>query len=258
MEEPTRSPSQTPSLNRTVLLIVIVIAFLIFVGLFTAQKNESAEQAIRNAEKVLSRASAMLKNLTSARLEMRLTVRTPKLTAIFTGEGVIKREETSYMTFNSGSQIVKVLTVSQTESYLKDPNTGVWKLLPQDDNFRYLGSSSIDFFTMYENMEPVKNIELEEDEAIDNHRCYHVRYEYDMLKAIDLYADPTLLKLLQENPDSLHEIEDMKLRYDLWIDQANYYTRQYMLTMKFPSPGLDAEGLMKASEFNEDVYIPSP
>ena len=259
MEEPTRSPSQTPSLNGTVLFIVIAITFLIFLGIFTTEKNAAAEREVQNAERVLYQASEKLKGLTSARLEMKATYKFPDRTIILTGEGVIKREDSSYMIFNTGNQSAEVLTVNQTMSYLKDPNTGEWNPLPQHDIFRDLGGISVDFFSIPQLIEAATHIQAEGEEAIDNHSCFYIMFDLDMMEYIKQHSDPNMLQLL-EDPDSVKQISAIDIKYDLWVDKTTLMMRQYFFTMTFnlESQVVNAELLMKVSGFNEDVYIPSP
>jgi outer membrane lipoprotein-sorting protein len=253
-------PSQSPSLSRTVIFIVIIITALIFLGLLTTEKNSAAEREIQNSERVLYQASEKVKSLTSARLEMKATYKSPDRIVILTGEGVIKREDSSYMIFNTGDQSAEVLTVNQTSSYLKDPNTGEWNPLPHDDNFRYLGGMSVAYFSIPQLIEAATHIQAEGEEAIDNHSCYHVMFDFDLLEYIKQQADSNTLQLLDENPDSENKISDMEAKYDLWVDKTTLMTRQYLFTMTFNIEGqvVNAELLMKVSGFNEDVFIPSP
>lgn len=248
-------PSRTRKL--TLLVLAIILLGVLAMVAITMLRITAIDRSNQSAEKLLLQASEKMNSLDSARLELRMWVKIPNSEVVITGQGVIKRGAGSYMTFQVNNQSAEVLTVNATDSYLRGAD-GVWKLLPQDDIYRNFGKITYEYFETIEKPEIYINHVKLADEPIDGHSCYHIRFDYDYQAAVNAYGDPNTQKQIQDNPDAQKTIAGMSTKEDLWIDQDDYYTRQSQLIINLGSNTPETEIHVKISNFNEDVFIPSP
>jgi hypothetical protein len=200
-------------------------------------------------EEILSIGTANMETVTTMKYMMTNSAKGSGFGAVADGKGRYQNPEQFYLQLNYGGDAVEILSLSPNAYYWRLPGGPPWESTTQAEVNKLYSVSSPSELLKLGGM--AQNIQKLDNEQVDGVNCYHIRFDLDMAKYIQMIGYSTL------GPINLNHATGV---VQIWAGVEDMYFRQTRIELVSTDSGDDASIKEKwvFYDFNKPVDIPLP
>lgn len=227
----------------------LIALLTIFSVLLTACNTPQTAQL--SAEEILVKSQEKSAAMKTAQIKMVMDMTASGMKFSLNAEGVVESPDKAHLKMSLMGQTIEVLTLSSTETYMK---TGTaWEKIPADQMQSSSGMNTNLAIQQSELLKYLKNLSYKNIEKIGGVDCYHLTFDMDMQKALELAMG-------ESGASSLGEIKSTTTTGEMWVGVDDFYTRKLTFTMNLEvqAQKMDLTMTLEMSEFDKPVTFPNP
>ena len=215
----------------------------------SSKVKEGLQQPELTAQEILNKSSEAMKSVKTLSLQLTVTSGSSGISIEIKGEGVIEQPDKAYLKMDYAGQTIEVLTLSKTESYIKQYGSTTWEPIAAEQ-LNQLGGINIDVLQQLGIASFADDIFLAGSETIEGVNCYHLTFSVDMAK---------YLAQLGEAGAQI-DVNKSEGSGEFWIDKEGFLMRKFLFNFDAAVQGVtvNASTVIMMSMYNEPVEIPSP
>jgi hypothetical protein len=201
------------------------------------------------AEEILSMGTANMKAVITMKYMMTNSAKGNGFGSLADGKGRFQNPEQFYLQLNFAGDAVEILSLSPLEYYWRLPGGSTWEPTTAGEvNKLYTVSSPLELLKL-EGM--ALNLQKLDNEQVDGVDCYHIRFDLDMAKYIEMIGYSSL------GPIDLNRATGI---VQIWAGRDDMLFRQTRIEIVSTESGDDSSIKEKwvFYNFNEPVEIPKP
>jgi len=207
------------------------------------------QQNTLTAQEVLNKTTDAMQAIKTMSMVMKVTSGGGGVSVEINGEGVIEMPDRAYIKMDLAGQSIEILTLSKTETYVKQPGSTKWEP-GSADQLGLIGNMNVDVIQQLGITGFANDIKLAGDENVEGVNCYHITFSLDMTKYLAQLGDA----------GSQLDAATAKGSGELWVGTDDFLTRKFLFNLEASSQGvtINVSTLLTLNKFNEPVEIPSP
>lgn len=214
----------------------------------SAVKKETQAKAL-SAQDILDRSTEAMKTVKTLSLRMVVASGSAGILMEIHGEGVIEQPFKAYLKMDYAGETIEVLTISQTEAYIKQPGSASWEAI-EASQLSQPGGMNVDVIQQLGIVGFADELELADPESIEGVDCYHITFSLDMTKYLSELGPAGA----QIDATTAHGAGS------IWVGQDDFLTRKFVFRLDAAVQGITVNASTEITlfDFNLPVEIPSP
>ncbi len=225
-----------------------LIALLTLLSLLLSACNVPQAPTL-SAQEILEKVQAQTAAITSARVKLTADMASGGVQLTITAEGAVQPPDKAYMKMNIMNQTIETLMLGPTEAYM-NTGSGWQKISTAEVNTNGL---NIDLAaSQTEVIKYLKNLAYKNTEQVGGVDCYHLTFDLDLQKALELAMSSDLTNQLGQLTGTASG--------EMWVGAQDFYMHKLVLKLALEAQKqkVDVTLTLEMSDFNQPVTFPSP
>ncbi len=201
------------------------------------------------AEEILSIGTANMQGVPTMRYMMNTSMSGGGYGGLADGKGRYQTPEQFYLQLNFSGEAVEILSLASNLYYWRRPGSAAWEPTTQQEvNKLYTVTNPFELLKL---KDMAVNLQKHENEQVDGMNCYHIQFELEMPKYIEMIGYGSI------GPVNLNRANGV---VQIWAGKDDLLFRQ--VRIKITSAEVEGEASIQEKwifyDFNQPVEIPLP